>query len=141
MKLYTDVRSLGGLASLGELLDRGHWREFVDIAVMHRKLIRVRKGWYALADEQVPVIRAWRVGGRLACRSAVAFHAGADALDTLHVEVPANAARLRSPNYAKQRLSRDDNVVVHWVSRPEGGDRRAAPLERALQQARRCQAA
>lgn len=139
MKLYDDVRALGGLASLGELLDRGHWREWIEIAVMYRKLIRVRKGWYALADEAEAVIRAWRVGGRLACRSAVAFHAGAD-VDTLHVEVPPNAARLRSPHYAKRRLSHDDGVVVHWVSDPTDGQRRAVPLERALRQAGECRA-
>jgi len=144
MKLYTDVHSLGGLASLGELLDRGHWRERIEIAVMHRKLIRVRKGWYALAGEAEAVIRAWRVGGRLACRSAVAFHTGIG-IGTgegtlLHVEVPANTARLRSPNDAKQRLGRDDGVVVHWVNDRGNGDRRAAPLERALEQAQRCRA-
>ncbi|MFZ2963797.1 MAG: hypothetical protein WA006_03840 [Rhodoglobus sp.] len=140
VKLYADLRELGGLASLGELLARGHWRERIDIAVMHRKIIRVRKGWYALADEAEAVIRAWRVGGRLACRSAVAFHTGTDDVDTLHVEVPANAARLRSPNYAKRRLGHDDGVVVHWVSNPGGGPRRAVPLERALRQAERCRA-
>jgi len=140
MKLYTDVRSLGGLASLGELLDRGHWRERIEIAVMHRKLIRVRKGWYALGDEPEAVIRAWRVGGRLACRSAVAFHTGTGDITVLHVEVPSNAARLRSPNFAKQRLGRDDGVVVHWVNDRGNGDRRAAPLERALEQAQRCRA-
>lgn len=140
IKLFTDIERLG-LASLGELEYLGHPREWVRTAVTYGSIIRVRKGRYARVGEDDDVIRAWRVGGRLACASAVAFHTGAPRPAELHVEVPANSAHLRSPRNPRVPLQPADGVTLHWARRPARGDRRAVALHAAEGQARQCRSA
>lgn len=137
-KLFRDIDSLGGLASMAQLLLRDHWREEIEIAVTYGSLIRVRKGWYALPSEPEVVLRAWRVGGRVACVSAVAHHQGETHTGALHVEVAGNTARLRSPTDRRRPLTDRDNVVVHWARKPSPGDVRAVNLDAARRQAQQC---
>lgn len=137
-KLEKDIERLGGLASMGELLYLGHWRELIEIALRYRSLVRVRRGWYALPGEPESVMRAWRVGGRLACVSAVAYWRGNRPTAELHIEVPANAAHLRNPDDPQRKLSPADAVVVHWARHPQGGDSRAVSLRHAEEQSLRC---
>ena len=125
LKLYADITALGGLASMNELLFAGHWRELIEIGVQYRKLIRVRKGWYCLAGEDASVVQAWRVGGRLTCLSAIAYHSGQEAPRDLHVEVPANTARLHSPHDRRRLLHPTEHVVVHWARVRSAGNQRA----------------
>ncbi len=101
-------------------------------------VFRVRKGWFARRAEHPEVLRAWRVGGRLTCVSALAFHQGAQPGPVLHVEVPANAVRLRDPDDESVRLSRGASVVVHWSRRPGPGDRRSVTAEHAEATAAAC---
>jgi hypothetical protein len=128
-----------GLASRRELLVNGVYPGWIDLTAWYqRHVIRVRKGWYARTIERSDVLRAWRVGGRLTCVSALAFHAGVDAGPVLHVEVPANAARLRDPDDRRRRLGQDAAVVVHWTRHPGPGSRRAVSAEHAAAVAARC---
>ncbi|HEY4225690.1 MAG TPA: hypothetical protein VGM70_07740 [Pseudolysinimonas sp.] len=121
-----------GLASRHEVLMSRILPAWFDLSVRYgRGVIRVRKGWYARSDERPDVLRAWRVGGRLTCVSAAAFHAGVPAGPVLHVEVPAGAVRLRDPDHADRRLQPDAAVVVHWTRHPGPGDRRAVGVEHA----------
>ena len=138
--LLDTLDDFGGLAARRELESEGVDPEEITIAAWYgRRIIRVRKGWYARPDEPRDVLRAWRVGGRLTCVSALAFRHDDEAVEpVLHIEVPTNAARLRDPEEAKRRLAPDAPVVVHWAEHPGPGDRRAVTAAYALQVAARC---
>ena len=137
-KLENDIRKYGGLVSMSQLLYLDHWREIVKIALMHGAIVRVRRGWYALPTESDAVMRAWRVGGRLACASALAHWSGAPQPSNLHVEVPGNAAHLHNPDDPRLRLGDSDGVVVHWARNMAGGDSRAVDRRAAERQLARC---
>lgn len=138
MKLERDIGALGGIAKLSELLDRGHHPEHVRISCNYGRIIRVRKGWYARRDAPSDAILAWRVGGRLACVSALHYLGLLDRPAALHVAVRANASRLRAPRNARSRLDAlSAEVVVHWVS-DAGGDRVTVAPATALAQAAQC---
>ncbi|HEY4152492.1 MAG TPA: hypothetical protein VGM38_04160 [Pseudolysinimonas sp.] len=129
----------GGLAARWQLRSCGVSSDAIDVAAYYgRWVIRVRKGWYARADENRDVIRACRVGGRLTCVSAIAFHEGSVSPPTLHVEVPANSPRLRDPDRRRQALGPESPVVVHWTRYPGPGDARAVTAAHAEAVASRC---
>jgi hypothetical protein len=137
--LYAVIESYHGLANRRELIVNGVDPGWIDVAAWYRRnLIRVRKGWYARTTERLDVLSAWRVGGRLTCVSALAFHAGWEAGPVLHLEVPANAARLRDPHDRRRRLGEDAAVVVHWTRHPGPGDRRAVTEAHAAAVAALC---
>jgi hypothetical protein len=141
LKIERDIRGLGGIASTAELLRHGHSGDELRLWANHPRIVRVRKGWYAVSDVAPDVIRAWRVGGPLGCVSA-AIHLGAVAPDVnpsgvLHVCVPATSARLRSPHHHKIRLG-EDPVVVHWSSGDVFESRQTVSLEQAWAQIARC---
>ena len=126
------IERFGGLASRWQLRSCGVSSDAIDVAAWYgRWIVRVRKGWYARADENRDAIRACRVGGRLTCVSAIAFHDGSTAPPVLHVEVPANAPRLRDPDDARRRLGPESAVVVHWTRYPGPGDSRAVTTAHA----------
>lgn len=66
----------GGYATRGELIAAGRCPEMVDMALWYRKILRVWRGHYASLDTPKLLLRALRVGGRLACVSAIDFHEG-----------------------------------------------------------------
>jgi hypothetical protein len=133
------IDQLGGLATRWQLRSFGISHDAIDVAAYYgRQVVRVRKGWYARADENREVIRACRVGGRLTCVSAIAFHDGSTAPPVLHVEVPANSPRLRDPDRRRRSLGPDSPVVVHWARYPGPGDARAVTAEHAESVAARC---
>lgn len=137
IKLHRDVQERG-IASKAALLWLGHDLEHIRMCVGYGSLVLVRKGWYALPGENEQVVRAWRVGGRLACVSAIAFHEGREPTGELHVEVPGNTARLRSPSDRRVPLDRDDDVVIHWARLRSDGDSRAVDRAAAARQAAFC---
>lgn len=138
--LLHTLEDFGGLAARRELEGEGIDPDEITIAAWYgRRIIRVRKGWYARPDEPRDVLRAWRVGGRLTCVSALAFRDDDyDVEPVLHVEVPANTARLRDPDRAKSPLGPGARVVIHWAEHPGPGDRRAVTADFALEVAARC---
>lgn len=140
-RLERDITALGGIAKLSELLLRGHDPEIVRIACNYGRIIRVRKGWYARRDSPPAAVLAWRVGGRLACVSALRHHGLlGPAPDEVHVGVRAHASRLRAPTDRRRRLSqlKSREAVVHWMSVSDTGDRVAVDPETARAQADSC---
>ena len=128
-----------GLASRHELVMSRILPAWIDLSAWYgRDVVRVRKGWFARVDERSDVLRAWRVGGRLTCVSAAAFHEGVEPGPVLHIEVPASSVRLRDPDHADRRLGPDAAVVVHWTRHPGPGDRRAVDAQHAEAVAARC---
>jgi len=133
------IERFGGLACRWQLRAFGVSADEIDVAAHYgRHVIRVRKGWYARADENRDVIRACRVGGRLTCVSALAFHDGSAPPPALHVEVPANTPRLRDPDRRREPLRPDSPVVVHWTRHPGPGDSRAVTAAHAEAVAAAC---
>ncbi|GAA4677533.1 type IV toxin-antitoxin system AbiEi family antitoxin domain-containing protein [Frondihabitans cladoniiphilus] len=112
--LFTALQRHHGLASRRELLRAGVERAHVDSAWRAGALLRVRHGIYALPSVPIPILRAHRVGGRLAGASAAAFHGlwvVPDAPD-LTVSVCANARWLRDPDDSAKPLEPEDRTVL-----------------------------
>lgn len=133
---YVDVlkalEMFGGIASRRELVDAGCWEMALDFMILYRRIVRVRKGWFALPTTPTVSLAAWRVGGTLACVSALQFHElGAEAVERpLHVLVAGAASRLRNTETPPS--------IVHWTRRPIRGSRLAVGEELARTQARSC---
>ncbi|GAB2981685.1 hypothetical protein GCM10027282_20600 [Frigoribacterium salinisoli] len=76
-------------------------------------MLRVRHGLYATLDAPPDVVRAARVGGRLAGSSQLTqLGAWSPPGDRLTVSVPHNARRLRDPDDAGRPLADDDARVL-----------------------------
>ena len=125
------VAHLGGHASRWELIALGCDPDYIDLSLWYRHILPTRKGWYASRGTPKVVLRALRVGGRLACTSALAWRSGEDTSpeEPVHVLV----------KYGASRLGRDD-AVVHWTRRDLPGSRLAVTEEVARRQAASCRA-
>lgn len=129
--------------SRADLLARGKtWRQIAS-DVAGGDLVRLRRDCYVPEGTPEVVMRALRVGGRLTCVSllqemGIFVHTN----DRLHVQVPPNSARLRTPGNAARRLRvrQQDTTVVHWTDSPAGESGGACvPIIHALAHSVRCQ--
>lgn len=112
------VRSLGGFAQKQQLVALGASDGALTVAVRQGSVRRARQGWYSTVEPGDDRFLAVRCGGRLTGLSAVRAEGGwvLERRGVLHVSVPRNAARLRSPRNRRVALSarRQHNVKVHW---------------------------
>ncbi|WP_308467449.1 hypothetical protein [Rathayibacter soli] len=92
---------LGGVATRAAILAGGGTPRGLTAAVRAGRVVRVRQGWYALPDASSDIVDAIAVGGALTGVSA-GRQLGLWVLDDdrLHVAVPGNASRLRTPSAA-----------------------------------------
>ena len=133
------VAGLGGMAQKQQLVARGARDIDLTLAVKRGEVTRARQGWYTTLPPDDPRVRAVRVGGRLTGISAV-IAAGGWALGpfALHVSVPSNAARLRTPlnRFVKLAARHVPGLALHWDddSVVERGDPMAVDLRDALVQ-------
>jgi very-short-patch-repair endonuclease len=101
--------SVFGVFSAADLRLQGYTRHGVVTAVRQGRLRQVVRGWYATPDAPRDVVRAFELGGRAGCVTALAA-AGAwlppDA--GLHVAMPPSASGRRLA------LSSPPGVTVHW---------------------------
>lgn len=131
------------IAHRHELLAAGASVRSLTSAVRSGYLIRVRRDHYALPGTCVDIVRAVRVGGQIACVSALRA-GGVFAVDPRfpHVHLRQNASRLRSPRDRFLPLSRTnrDGVELHWrgLAEPETG-RHSVGIVDALIQSLWCQ--
>jgi hypothetical protein len=124
----------GGVATTGQLARLGVDRQRLDIAYMYRRIVRIKRGVWALPSVPPNVIAAHRAGGRLACVSALAFHGVIeDTHSGLHIAAPSWVTRWRSPQRA-------DHIVAHWSRRRAAGDCLAVSVETAWAQFALCRA-
>jgi very-short-patch-repair endonuclease len=118
--LARTLAALDGVAQRQELIEAGLTGKQLSAGVQLGSIIRVRQGWYALPGTDPDLIRAIRVGGRLACVSAGKRYGWATSENpALHVCLPRNASRLRTPHSSRQRM-RDGavaGVTLHWGAR------------------------
>jgi hypothetical protein len=126
------LESLGGFAHRHELVGMGCWPAMIDLSLYYRKILRVRQGQYASVGTPPAVLRALRVGGRLACVSALAYYERGRAGDPLHVLVRRGASRLG--------IRAGEAVVVHWTRREVEGTRLVVSERAARAQAAWCRA-
>lgn len=114
--LITFIGQLGGVAATHELLANGFASRELTIAVRAGEVIRARQGWYLPADSREDVVRAIRVGGRLASVSAAATYGLAvPHAFPLHVHVPHRDSRLRTESDPKVHLGDEPGAttVIH----------------------------
>jgi len=143
IKLVRDIEMLGGIASKAELLRLGHNADTIRLFADYGGLIRrIRKGWYCTPQLEPEVFEAFRVGGRLACVSAAAFHGLVPPLATneLHIALNRQSSRLRTRTHPRTRLSSDPDpdLVLHWTRDRLTGTRKAVSAETAIAQMTLC---
>ena len=135
------IRALGGIATTGELITAGYNPQYLRVLAEFGRIVRIRKGWCASTEVDQAVIQARRVGGALACMSALAHHGWCEPEpNVLHVSVPRSASRPRSregPRDTREPAG-SMQVVVHWSRRAPTGDRQAVSLGEAIAQAHSC---
>lgn len=108
------LRELGGVASSAQLIAAGATAEALTRGVRGGRVVRPRRGYYALVDADPSAVAAVRAGGRLSCLSAAASYglwAGRD--ERVHVTVPVKATRLVDTGAV---------VVRHWTTRSGGSE-------------------
>ena len=132
MKWQVHMASAGGVATTGDLHGIGLSDVDIRMFVSYGSLVRVRVGWYVTPGAAAEVREAVRLGGRLACLSALLL-GGAPVRDDgrLHIEIPAHAVRRPGAGDASA-------VRVHWTRRPSPGDRAAVDAASAWRVARTC---
>lgn len=143
LQIERDIDRLGGGAQAEELRALGHAAETIRLFAEYERILRVRKGWYAVRWAPPMVLAAWRVRGRLGCASAAQLY-GAPVPDDgrIHVNVAKNASRLTVPR--RDRVL-ERAYVIHWaddepVRRMPGPHRRATTVTEALAQVEECSA-
>jgi len=132
------VSDLGGFAQKRQLVRLGATDASLTAAVRSGAVLRARNGWYATVDQRAPEFMAVRIGGRLTGLSAVRAAGGwvLERNGPLHVSVPRNAARLRSPRNRRVALTAryKHGVIVHWDDADirDAGSATAVGLQDAL---------
>jgi len=130
------------IASREQLIALGASGALLTSAVREHLLIRVRRDHYALPTTPRPVLHAVRIGGRLACTSALRDYGvfGFDHL--LHVHMRKEASRSRSPVRRDIPLTPHNRLGAHLHWQPLGypgeGNEYRVGLVDALSQAVRC---
>lgn len=133
------IRELGGVATMAELLRAKHDEQHIRLWAEYGRIVRIRKGWYANREVDEAVIRARRVGGTLACMSALAHYGWCEPEPgLLHVSVPRSASRLRSAIDPRRASGETVTVILHWSRYRAGAGRQAVTLSEAIAQAHRC---
>lgn len=137
----------GGIVATAELLKAGVDEMSIRFLLSRKRIVRLRKGWYGRSDLAPDAARAWRIGGPLACVSALVHHGDLDpaalrADDGLHVGVRQNTSRqpstLTIATYPFEKGAAPP-PVLHWSTRDfRSGSRLAVSVETALEQARHC---
>ena len=127
------IRRAGWFLRRRDLLARGYDDRMLHSALAAKRIFRVRHGWYSVPSAPENAVQAVRVGGRLAGLSALeSYGVPVPRPATLHIAVPVNACRLRSPLHRRERL--DAGAAVYWRDRPrrEHGSSWRVPLDDAL---------
>lgn len=131
------------ILTTAQLRSRGVSERDLTRAVRARLLIRVRRGHYSLPGADAALLRAVRIGGRLACVSA-ADRLGVWVADDPfpHVAMPHGASRLRSPGNRLLPLSdvNRDGCTLHWWPADSASEWQVSLVD-ALAQVVRCQPA
>jgi 4-hydroxy-tetrahydrodipicolinate synthase len=102
---------------------------FIELAAEKGQITRLRKGWYGVPDLDTGVAEAVRLGGTLACRSALEYLGVGSGDGRLHVAVGSGRRPVVGPG-----------VVVHWTRTRIDQRLPTVSREEAERQAARCAA-
>jgi very-short-patch-repair endonuclease len=139
-----------GIATRDELTAAGVRGPEISLSVQAGEVRRIRRAHYALPTAPARAVAAVRVGGRLGCMTAArSYGIWVNDDETVHVSLPANAARLRTNRVlipSEEPLTADRSTIevdLHWldvaVSKREVDESAwRVPLTRALGQIARC---
>lgn len=139
-----------GIATRSQLTAAGVRGPEISFAVQAGEVRRIRRAHYALPTAPARAITAVRVGGRLGCMSAArSYGIWVNDDETVHVSLPANAARLRTNRTlipSMEPLTADRSTIevdLHWsdvaVAKREVDESSwRVPLARALGQLAKC---
>ncbi|WOF23770.1 hypothetical protein N8K70_03570 [Microbacterium betulae] len=140
MNLETRAEKTLRSYSFADLRAEGMSRGRIVRALDCGALLRARRDVYVSAEAGPRAFAAARVGGRLDCVSAMRERGVFVREHTrLHVQVPRNGSRLRSPQDRGRRRAREDAVVVHWCDDPAPGHALLTDRVASLARAVRCQ--
>lgn len=107
--LALHLETAGNLATLAQLVERGHDRAEIANAVRAGELWRPRRGWVAAPGAPADALRAIRLGGRLGAGSALASYGiWMDEDAGLVIACPPTASRLPPLAATERRLWADD---------------------------------
>lgn len=115
--LERELRRRDGVAHISTLRAAGIAADAPRRAVADGAIIRVRPGVYCLPSADRDVVRAARVGGRVAAASATRLHGlWEPPRHPLFVEVGHSASHLRDPDFPDRALNpRREDVVILWA--------------------------
>lgn len=105
------------VATRRQLLARGYTPRSLASSVHAGRLIRIRRGYYALPDVDDATQQAVRVGGVLTCVSAARRFGMWVASDSCtHIYLRHEASRMRAPHDRFARLTEENrrDCVLHW---------------------------
>ncbi len=123
-----------------ELRAQGFSRPQIEAGLALGLIVRARRDVYVRQTASEALVRALRIGGRLACASAaVELGLWAPSDDRLHVHVWDGSTRLRDAEDRRKRLVRRDGVVLHWKDLDAAdGTRCATSVSSAVRSIARC---
>jgi hypothetical protein len=146
------LRQRGGIVSTRELRQLGIDQTMLELYRDYGALQAVRQGWHCSPRLPKVIRLAWRLGGPLACVSALDLHQATEAgiaisaasvPQPLHIVVPANTPRLPSPALIARRwaVAMPREPVIHWSTADFfSGNRQAVSRAVALRQTDHCAA-
>lgn len=149
-RIASVLSAFGGIATRDQLISAGIRGPEISFAVRAGEARRIRRAHFALPTASAAAVAAVRVGGRLGCTTAARSYGLWDAAGaTVHVSLPANAARLRTNRLlvpCDEPITADRSTIelaLHWtdVSVANRGPDESAwrvPVARALGQIARC---
>ena len=121
------IRRLGGIAAGTDLRSRGATQDSLDRAVVSGRILRIRRGWFAVPGADSECMTAVAAGGALSCASALK-HYGVWLMPFAgpHVRVD-----------PRHHASRDDRIRLHWLESADsahgGCDSVATAVDVAIQ--------
>jgi very-short-patch-repair endonuclease len=143
---WPDVFAQAGVrvASRELLMAYGMAGRMLTTAVKSGALVRARRDHYVLPVEPRSVVEATRVGGRLACISALeAFGLFAVHSEFPHIHICRGMSRMRSPRSRFVPLTDHtrDGIELHWwpLAEPDHATEHSVSVIDALAQTIRCQ--
>lgn len=121
------ILRVGGLARTSELYAADYWQSLVQLYSAYGRIISAGKGWWATKYTPPAAVAARKLGGRLACVSALQHYGIGDGDGRLHLALERSGKK-----------PREVDVVVHWSRRRLPGDRMSVTVPVARAQAAKC---
>ncbi len=131
----------GGFAQRKDFIAAGFRARDLSRMVATGQIQRVRIGWYVDRFADRSMVEAVRVGGSVACVTAASLLGlWTPQVPEIHILVPSNSSRFRSPSHSRVRFGRGHpgRTVIHWHDTPGAVPRAIVGLEKCLLEVMDC---